>query len=215
MSERTIVAVPGLIEVYADACCPFAHVGLRRIRDAITERGREDVVIRVKAWPLEWINGEPLDPPFIAEEVDEIREQVAPDLFGGFRASNFAGSSIPAMALTARARAVTPAAGQAVALAVRAAQFERGLDIADPSVLAEIAAEHGVDPSDDRSADEALVRAEWEEGKDRGVVGSPHFFVGDENLFCPVLDIRRIDGHLRIRADDAAIADFLARALRV
>lgn len=202
-----------VIEVYADACCPFAHVGLRRISDAITERGRDDVVIRVKAWPLEWINGKPLDPPFIAEEVEEIREQVAPDLFGGFSAATFAGSSIPAMALTARAHAMSPAAGQAVALAVRAAQFERGLDIADPGVLAEIAADHGVDPSDDPAADEALVRAEWEEGKDRGVVGSPHFFLGAENLFCPVLDIKRVDGHLRISVDDAAVTDFLQRAL--
>ena len=202
-----------VIEVFADACCPFAHVGLRRIHDAIAERGRADVTLRVKAWPLEWVNGAPLDPPFIAEEVDEIREQVARDLFGGFRASAFARTSIPAMALTARAAAVSAAAGQAVALAVRDAQFERGLDIADPDVLDGIARVHGVDRGDDHEADAALVRAEWEEGRERGVVGSPHFFLGDENLFCPVLDIRRVDGHLRIRVDDAAVADFLTRAL--
>lgn len=201
------------IEVFADACCPFAHVGLRRLGDAIAGSGRTDVTMHVKAWPLELINGAPLDPPFIAEEIEEIREQVAPDLFSGFRESTFARSSIPAMALTSRAYAVSAATGQAVALAVRDAQFEQGLDIADRSVLAAIAVEHGVDTGDDPDGDAALVRGEWEEGRERGVVGSPHFFLGDENVFCPVLDITRVDGHLRIRVDDAAVADFLRRAL--
>ena len=202
-----------VIEVHADACCPFAHVGLRRISDAIAERGRTDVVLRVKAWPLEWINGAPLDPPFIAEEVEEIREQVAPDLFAGFREATFARTSVPAMAVTTRAYAVSDHTGQAVALAVRDAQFERGLDIGDPTVLTDIAAAHGVDLGDDPDADAALVRGEWDDGRARGVVGSPHFFLGEENMFCPVLDIKRVDGHLRIRVDDAAVATFLERAL--
>jgi predicted DsbA family dithiol-disulfide isomerase len=207
-----------VIEAYADACCPFAHVGLRRIHDAITERGRDDVLLRVKAWPLELINGTPLDPRFIAEEIEDIREQVATDLFNGFRtetfAETFARTSIPAMALASRAYTVSDSTGQAVSLAVRDAQFERGLDIGDRSVLASIAATHGVEPpADDHDDDDALVRGEWAEGRDRGVVGSPHFFVGGENMFCPVLDISRVDGRLRIRVDDAAVEAFLRRAL--
>lgn len=201
-----------VIQVFADACCPFAHVGLRRISDAIAARGRDDVALHVQAWPLEWINGAPLDPPFIAEEVEEIREQVATDLFTRFRQASFAGTSIPAMALTTRAYGLSMAAGQAVALAVRHAQFELGLDISAPEVLDPIAAEHGV-ARGDADGDAALVRREWDQGRRLGVVGSPHFFIGDENLFCPVLDIARVDGHLRIRVDEAAVADFLARAL--
>jgi predicted DsbA family dithiol-disulfide isomerase len=202
-----------VIEVFADACCPFAHVGLRRIHEACVERGRDDAVLRVRAWPLELVNGTPLDPPFIAEEVDEIREQVATDLFAGFREEAFPGTSIPAMALSARAYAVSEAVGQAVSLAVRDALFEEGRNIGDPAVLADIAAAHGVDVVDDPDGDEALVRAEWEAGRERGVVGSPHFFIGGENVFCPVLDIKRVDGHLVIAVDRAAMDAFLARAL--
>ena len=201
-----------VIEVFADACCPFAHVGLRRIRDACDARGRSDVVMRVRAWPLELINGTPLDPPFIAEEVDEIREQVATDLFAGFREDAFPATSIPAMALSSRAYAVSDSTGQAVSLAVRDALFEHGLDIGDPGVLAGIATTHGV-TTGDAAGDEALVRAEWADGQARGVVGSPHFFVGGEDVFCPVLDIARVDGHLRISVDQAAVEAFLARAL--
>jgi predicted DsbA family dithiol-disulfide isomerase len=201
------------IEVFADACCPFAHVGLRRIREACDAAGRSDLVLHVRAWPLELVNGDPLDGSFIGEECDEIREQVAPDLFSGFLVDSFPGSSIPAMAAAARAYAVSPEAGQAVSLAVRDALFEQGRHIGDHAVLAEIAAEHGVDLPDDPAGDEALVRAEWQDGRARGVVGSPHFFIHGENVFCPVLDITRVDGHLRIRIDDVAVEAFLARAM--
>lgn len=199
-----------VIEVFADACCPFAHVGLRRIREACDARGA-DAVLRVRAWPLELVNGKPLDPPFIAEEIDDIREQVAADLFTGFRESSFPASSIPAMALTARAYAVSDRVGEAVALAVRDALFEHGLDIGDRDTLARIGADHGVALPDDPEADEALVRADWEAGREREVVGSPHFFIDGDNVFCPVLDIERVDGHLRIRVDEAAMQAFLAR----
>ena len=80
LNQRDMTA----IEVFADVTCPFTHVGLRRLVDLRTQLGRPDVHLRVRAWPLEIVNGQPLDPDFIAEEVDDIRGQVAPDLFEGF-----------------------------------------------------------------------------------------------------------------------------------
>jgi hypothetical protein len=53
--------------------------------------------------------------------------------------------------------------------------------------------------------------ADWSEGKARGVVGSPHFFLGDENFFCPSLAISRRDGHLEITGNAEAFEAFLAR----
>jgi hypothetical protein len=51
-----------IIEVFADAGCPFTHVGLRRLVEHRDHAGRDDVVLRVRAWPLELVNGHPLDP---------------------------------------------------------------------------------------------------------------------------------------------------------
>ena len=82
------------IEVFADVACPFTHVGLRRLVERRDELGRTDVRLRVRAWPLEVVNGEPLDPAFIEEEVDDIRAQVAPDLFTGFRRGAFPASTL-------------------------------------------------------------------------------------------------------------------------
>lgn len=66
-----------MIEVFADVVCPFTHVGLRRLVERRHELG-SSAVLRVRAWPLELVNGEPLAADVVAEEVRELREQVAP-----------------------------------------------------------------------------------------------------------------------------------------
>jgi 2-hydroxychromene-2-carboxylate isomerase len=194
-----------VVEVFADVGCPFTHVGLVRYAEARAARGGGPR-LRVRAWPLELVNGRPLDPGFIAEEVDEIREQVAGDLFTGFRPESFPATSLPAMALAAAAYRVDLATGEGVSLALRRALFEDGLDVAEPEVLAGIAGAHGLTLD---GADESDVLAEWELGQGRGVVGSPHFFTPAGAFFCPALDIRRVDGHLRITADQAGFDAFL------
>jgi len=72
------------IEVFADVGCPFTHVGLLRFVEERSRHGREDLGLVVRAWPLEVVNGKPLDPAFIREEVDEIRSQLGGGLFSGF-----------------------------------------------------------------------------------------------------------------------------------
>lgn len=197
-----------VLEVFADIGCPFAYVGLRRLIARREELGRPDVQLRVHAWPLELVNGKPLDPPFIAEEVEVLRDTVAPDLFTGFDEAAFPASSLPAFDLVQAAYAVDLATGERLSLAVRTALWEDGRDVADAAVLSEIAAAHGV--TVDGAAARAGVLADWEHGRARGVRGSPEFFVGGEAYFCPVLDISRVDGELHVRIDETAMPTFLA-----
>ena len=197
------------IEVFADVRCPFTHVGLRRLVERRTVLGRDDVQLRVRAWPLELVNDAPLDADFIAEEVDEIREQVATDLFAGFDVAAFPSSSLPSLALAAKAYGVSIAAGEQVSLALRDAVFEHGRDIGEDDVLAEIGAAAGVEMPD--AADHRRVLDDWAEGRERGVIGSPHFIVAETGFFCPALDIERVDGHLRIRTDGHAFDAFVER----
>jgi len=199
-----------IIEVFADVSCPFTHVGLRRLVARRVASGRDMPVLVVRAWPLELVNGEPLDPGFIAEEVDALREQVAPDLFGEFDPAAFPHTSLPALALAHASYDVDAITGERVSLALRDALFEQGRDISDPAVLADIASGFGVAPPDDR--DLRAVTAEWEEGRRRGVIGSPHFFIGASNYFCPTLHITRVDGRLQIRPDLATLERVLVSA---
>ena len=170
-----------VVEVFADVACPFTHVGLRRLVDRRDRLGRTDVV-RVRASPLEHVNHSPLDGAFIAEEVGAIRAQVAPDLFAGFAADTFPGTSLPALALAAAAYRRGDDVGEAVSLELRDLCFEQGIDIADPEVLGRVAAEHALTVTDD---DHASIDVDHLEGENRGVIGSPHFFTPGEASSAP------------------------------
>lgn len=180
------------VEVFADVLCPFTHVGLHTLIDRRTERGLDTPRLRIRAWPLELINGQPLDPDHIAAEIVALRASVRPDLFSGFSTATFPNTSMTAFALTAAAdRTGDPVLIEEVGMALRDAVFERGLDIGRPEVVASVADRFGLTPLD-ADATEAAVRADWDEGRRRGVVGSPHFFTPDGGgWFCPGLAISR------------------------
>jgi predicted DsbA family dithiol-disulfide isomerase len=200
------------IEVFADVRCPFTHVGLRRLVARRAALGRTDVGLRLRAWPLELVNDAPLDPTMIGEEIDALRAQVAPDLFKGFDRSRFPNSSLPGLMLAASAYDHSPATGERVSLALRHSLFEDGLDIADGEVLGQIATAAGIEMPTEHAHTEVL--ADWDEGRRRGVVGSPHFFVGDEGFFCPALDISRVDGELRVAFDIDVFDAFVERCFQ-
>lgn len=196
-----------VVEVYADVACPFTHVGLRQFVERRAELGRTDVTLWVRAWPLEVVNGNPLDPHFIAEEVADIREQVAPTLFARFAEDSFPATSLPALTLAAAAYAQDLATGERISLALRDLLFEHGVDISDAEVLGRLAADHdvAVDLTDTRR-----VLDDHAEGVARGVIGSPHFFTPAGGFFCPSLDVHRdAAGHLRITADTVGFARFV------
>lgn len=184
------------IDVFADIVCPFTYVGLRRLVDARAARDARSV-LRVRAWPLEWINGHPIERELAAREIDALRASVAPKLFEGFATGAWPRSSLPAFGLAAAAYAVDDAAGEAVSLGIRTALFEDGLDVSDPEVIRSLADDYGVEPLDPATTRSA-VKTDWERGKARGVKGSPHFFIGDADWFCPSLVVEHIGDELSI-----------------
>lgn len=198
------------VEVYADVLCPFTHAGLHTVIDRRTARGLSEPRLHIHAWPLELINGKPLDPHHVGAEILALRGTVRPDLFAGFSESSFPTTAMAAYALTAAAdRTGDPVLIEEVGVAVRNAVFEEGLDLGKPEVVAPIAARFGLQPLD-AEATLASVRADWEAGKARGVVGSPHFFTADGgDWFCPSLAISRDDVGNFIVAWKQGTADFV------
>ena len=73
--------------------------------------------------------------------------------------------------------------GERVSFALRDALFEEGRDISDPVTLEYLAHDLGVLMPD--ASDRAAVLADWHEGRRRGVLGSPHFFCGDDRRVLP------------------------------
>lgn len=199
------------IEVFADVSCPFTYVGLRSLVDR-RAAARSSVRIVAHAWPLEWVNGHPVSAVAVAPEIAALRESVAPELFAGFDPATFPTTTLPALALCARAYRAGVDTGEAVALAVRVALFEHGLDVADASVLRDLAVDHGLDPTE-TELDRAAVAADYEAGRQRGVVGSPYFIVGGDGFFCPALEITKDGDEFSVAFDAPAFEDFVARAL--
>ena len=114
----------------------------------------------------------------------------------------------PGLGLAAAAYRRSDRAGEEVSLALRDALFEEGQDISLPAVLDRVAEAHGVDRGG--AADDEEVRRQWHEGEGHGVKGSPHFFCGDVDIFCPSLHISRDEGgELHVRRDMAALDAFL------
>ena len=201
-----------IIEVFADIWCPFAHVGLRAIDTQRARAGRSDVAIRVRAWPLELVNGTPQDPVAAKEHADDLRNQVAPDLFADLDVERFPTSTLEALALANRAYRTNLGLGERVSFALRNALFEEGRDISDPLVLEDLADDLGVDMPDE--SDRAAVLADWDEGRRRGVLGSPHFYCGDTDVFCPSLDISKDSvGGLSVVRDASRLTAFVERCL--
>ena len=211
--ENRLVAAT-VIDVFADIWCPFAHFGIQTVVRRRNELGRGDVVVRVKAWPLELVNGSPLDPKTTAEHVETLRAQVAADLFTHFDPDRFPTTSLPALALAAAAYRRDDATGEAVSLALRDALFEQGRDVSDPDVLAGVAEAHGLGlPTPD---DDEKVRSEWHDGELRGVTGSPHFFCGAVEAFCPSLDVAKDrEGELHVRRNVEVLESFLGACFEV
>jgi predicted DsbA family dithiol-disulfide isomerase len=202
---------PALLEVFADLWCPFAHLGLRAAKATCHEVGRDDVVLWVRAWPLELVNGEPMDPKRAATNAAALRDQVAPDRFAHVATESFPASTLPGLALAHAAYQVSPEVGEQMSFALRDALFEEGRDVSDPAVLTELAERLGVPaPSDE---DRAGVLEDYAEGQARGVVGSPHFFCGSSDHFCPSLEITQTEDGRRIRLQAAELAEFLTTCL--
>ena len=196
-----------VIEVFADVTCPFTHVGFRRFVERRDELHRSDVVLYVRAWPLEIVNGQPLDAHHVAAVIGQIQQQVAPSLFQGFVEASFPVSSLRALTLAAAAYEQDLGVGERVSLELRELVFEHGVDIADVDVLGRLAAEYGISVDLD---DTRRVMEEHADGVSRGVIGSPHFFTRRGDFFCPALDVNRdADDHLQIRADSEGFDRFL------
>jgi len=199
------------VEVFAEITCPFAYVGLQHVLEHIAEID-EPVDVIVRAWPLEWVNGTGLAFDGVETKAATLCEQLGVDDFASLRADRWPTTTIPALALQAAAYDVDSATGLAVALALRTALFEDGVDVSRADELARIASDHGVDFDFD---DDSAVRADHESGQARGVIGSPHYFVGDDDFFCPALDLSRdSDDHLIARFDPSGLGRFLERIAR-
>jgi len=200
-----------VIEVFADITCPFTHVGLKRVVAQLAELDRPADLL-VRAWPLEWVNGAVMEADSVAGKAAVLSEQLGlDDDFRGFRTDTWPTTTIPALNLAASATSIDRSTGLAVNLALRAALFEQGRDVSDPHVLKDIADAHGL--PEPGTPPHPGVEADYAEGQRRGVRGSPDFWLGSTEFFCPSLSISHDDaGGLLTEFDPEGLSTFIDSA---
>jgi 2-hydroxychromene-2-carboxylate isomerase len=178
-----------MLEVYSDLWCPFAYVGLVTALDLLAN-GDSPPTMTARAWPLEVVNGRGMDAGHAAENAHALRAQVAPHLFAGVDHWTFPSTTLPALSAVACATEHDPSLGMALHMALRRALFEEGFDIGDGAVIATLEHDLGLDAHDPEFG-AALVARDYAVGLARGVLGSPHFFCDEVDLFCPTLALSR------------------------
>lgn len=194
------------VEVFADISCPFTHIGLRQI---VAELDTSTAIL-VRAWPLEWVNGAPLDAASVQAKIDVLRRQLDTDSFGGLSTKYWPRTTVPALNLVASAYEQGWRIGLRTSLDVRDALFERGENIGDLDVLAALAAANGL-PAPEMSPAQQ-VNDDYAEGRRRGVKGSPDFWLGGEEFFCPSLQLGHdSDGDLTAQFDTNGLARFISQ----
>jgi 2-hydroxychromene-2-carboxylate isomerase len=201
-----------VLEVFADVSCPFAHVGLRRFVEERNARGSVEPTLVVRAWPLELVNGAPMTGTALAPKVAALRASVAPGRFSGFDPARFPATTLPALAGEVAAQRGGREIGEQFSLAIRDALFEQGEDVGDPTVVDQLLLLLGAGPVLPGDADAVL--ASHRDGAARGVIGSPHFFLGTSGFFCPSLDIAHGDAGYEISFDIEGFSRFLDAVLK-
>jgi predicted DsbA family dithiol-disulfide isomerase len=148
------VVAPGTIQIWSDLLCPFAHVAVHRLRGA---RERLGLPVRLDhhAFPLELFDG---PHPRRGTDTEAVGlGQIAPE--AGFRVWTAADDLYPHTVLLAAeavlaAKAQSPAAAEALDVALRRAFWLESRSIGHRRVILDVAAE--VAASTDGATDPAL-----------------------------------------------------------
>ena len=171
-----------MLTVFSDLHCPWAYVFAIRLRRAREEVGRPPVAWR--CWPLELVNrrGTPWDT--LSQEIP-VLAQLEPDHFAPPKRETWPSTLLPAMeGLKVAGELGGPVAADRFDEVARRAFFLEGRDLSIRPTLADVAAAAGLDrdaflDAFDGGGHRRAVVADWQEGRRRGVEGSPHAFLPD------------------------------------
>lgn len=162
------------IEVFSDVVCPWCYVGFARLRQALD--ARPDLPVEVTWLPFELNPGLPPEGrdrhEYMLERFGDVNrfaagqrqlEGVGAELGIDFQFDRVARAPNTRRAHMLLAHARRAGCQTAVKGALLEAHFTRGLDVADPAVLAGIAASCGLEPDVARRAvDDPALRSEVE-----------------------------------------------------
>ena len=193
-------AAPGTIVIFADVTCPWAHLAVHRLHETRARlRLDDEVVLDIRAFPLELVNAEPTPKPIVEAEIPVVGG-LEPD--AGWRmwerpAHEWPSTALLALEAVQAAKEQGLRASEALDRALRRAFFAESRPIGMRHEVLAVAAETGA--VDVTALKDALVA-----GRARGeleaqlaisltdeVRGSPHVFLPDgADVHNPGIELR-------------------------
>ena len=171
-----------MLTVFSDLHCPWAYLFSIRLRRAREGAGRPLVAWR--CWPLELVNERGTPWATLSQEIP-VLTQLEPDHFAPPKRDTWPSTLLPAMeALKVAGELGGATAADRFDEAARRAFFLDNRDLSIRPTLADRATEAGLDRAAfldafDGGGHRRAVVADWQEGRRRGVEGSPHAFLPD------------------------------------
>lgn len=217
---------PNTLQIWSDLGCPWAHVVVWRIHDAIRRLGLGDRVrLDHHAFPLELFNSEPT-PRWHLDVEAPVAETLAPR--AGWQPWSAPDSAWPVtlllpMEAVLAAKAQSLEASASLDRGLRRAFFGESRCISLRHVILEVASEtDAVDVAAlaaalDDGRSRAALAEDWRTAQGTEVRGSPHVFAPDgTNAQSPGIEIGWEDngspgGRYWIEADDPTVTDDLVR----
>ncbi|MEU5428887.1 DsbA family protein [Streptomyces olivoreticuli] len=179
---------PGVITVFSDIWCSFAHVAMHRLHTTRARLGLEDRVrLNHRAFPLEMFNNGPSPRPGTDSEVGGVAHIEPEAGWQLWRAPDwkFPSTSLPALEAVQLAKEQGLEASERLDLALRRAFWAESRSIGAYAVVLAVAKEtEGIDPQPIAEGlaggrARALIARDFLCAKEHGVICSPHFYLPD------------------------------------
>ncbi len=209
-----------VITMWSDLHCPWAYVAalrLHRMRDGL---GADGVLFDLRAWPLELVNQGPTPEHQLRAEA-VAAAQLEPTAFSAYDSSSWPTTYLPAFEAQKWGASLGPEIGEAFDLALRRAFFLHSRDLSLRHELTAIADSEGLDGRKlgdalDDGRYRAAVMADFAEGQELALVGSPQVFLPDGTTHHnPGISLRWVRGIPIVESDHPSVYEELIQVAAV
>lgn len=200
MTETSLTPPPGVVIVFSDIWCSFAHIAIHRLHATRKRLGLEhQVSFDLRAFPLELLNDAPSPRPGTDSEVGRMASLEPAAGWQLWQAKDwlYPSTMLPALEAVQAAKEQSLAASEQLDLGFRKAFWAESRCVSHRKVILDVAAETGaVDVTalasalDDGRARSTLMEQAAVSRTDR-VSCSPHLFLSDGSDFAnPGIEVR-------------------------
>lgn len=199
MPESSLTPAPGVVVVYSDIWCSFAHIAIHRLHTTRARLGLEDKIsFDLRAFPLEMLNDAPSPRPGTDSEVARMASLEPAAGWQLWQAKDwlYPSTTLPALEAVLAAKEQSLKASEQLDLGLRRAFWAESRTITHRKVILDVARETGavdVDALDEALNDGRARKALSEQtalARTDTIVCSPHVFLPDgTNHANPGIDV--------------------------